>query len=148
MWAWKLRRGRLSPIWVMMRTPDGGWLNYLADAFFHTGHVGIGGPHIAPPGDGRIADCGANAPGGPVYVLLADQIAEHIPGCNMAFRRTALMQVGGFDPRFRVAGDDVDLCWRLQKRGGTIGFCPAAMVWHHRRCSLRTFWKQQSGYGR
>jgi GT2 family glycosyltransferase len=128
--------------------PDPDWLNYLADAFLHTAHVGIGGPNIAPPGDGRIADCVANAPGGPVYVLLSDQVAEHIPGCNMAFRRTALMEVGGFDPQFRVAGDDVDLCWRLQKRGGTLGFCPAAMVWHHRRSSLRTFWKQQSGYGR
>jgi GT2 family glycosyltransferase len=128
--------------------PDPDWLTYLADAFLRTAHVGIGGPNIAPPGDGRIADCVANAPGGPVHVLLSDQVAEHIPGCNMAFRRAALKEVGGFDPQFRVAGDDVDLCWRLQERGGTLGFCPAAMVWHHRRNSLRAFWKQQSGYGR
>jgi GT2 family glycosyltransferase len=128
--------------------PDPDWLTYLSDAFLHTDHVGVGGPNIAPPGDGRIADCVANAPGGPVYVLLSDEVAEHIPGCNMAFRRAALMEIGGFDPQFRVAGDDVDLCWRLQERGGTLGFCPAAMVWHHRRNSLRTFWRQQSGYGR
>ncbi|PYT15197.1 MAG: glycosyl transferase [Acidobacteria bacterium] len=128
--------------------PDPDWLAYLGDAFLRTSHVGIGGPNLAPPGDGRIADCVANAPGGPVHVLLSDDVAEHIPGCNMAFRTAALKAAGGFDPQFRVAGDDVDLCWRLQERGGTLGFCPAAMVWHHRRNSIRAYWRQQLGYGR
>ena len=36
-------------------------------------------------------------------------------------------------PQFRRAGDDVDVCWRLQARGWTLGFSAAAMVWHHRR---------------
>src|SRR5215813_14172302 len=128
--------------------PDPDWLSYLAGAFQRTAHVGVGGPNLAPPCDGPVADCVANAPGGPVHVLLSDDIAEHIPGCNMAFRRRALLEVGGFDPGFRVAGDDVDLCWRLQERGGTLGFSPAAMVWHHRRNSVRAYWRQQKGYGR
>ena len=127
--------------------PDPDWLTYLADSFLKTTHVGIGGPNIAPPGDGRIADCVANAPGGPVHVLLSDDTAEHIPGCNMAFRKAALQAIGGFDPQFRVAGDDVDLCWRLQRQGETLGFHPAAMVWHHRRNSVRAYWRQQKGYG-
>ena len=50
--------------------------------------------------------------------------------------------------RFRVAGDDVDVCWRLRQRGWTLGFSPAAVVWHHRRTSIRAYWKQQRGYGR
>src|SRR5213593_1614366 len=66
----------------------------------------------------------------------------------MAFRRDALAAIDGFDPRFRVAGDDVDVCWALRERGGTLGFSPAAVVWHHRRNSLRAYWKQQVGYGR
>jgi hypothetical protein len=81
-------------------------------------------------------------------VLLNDRDAEHIPGCNMAFRKSALMAIGGFDPRFRTAGDDVDVCWRIQQRGWKIGFNPAAMVWHHRRNSLCMYWRQQKGYGR
>jgi len=36
----------------------------------------------------------------------------------MAFRTACLEAVGGFDPRFRTAGDDVDLCWRLQNAAG------------------------------
>jgi GT2 family glycosyltransferase len=128
--------------------PDPHWLTYLASAFLRTTHVGIGGPNIAPPGDGMIADCVANAPGGPVHVLLSDEVAEHIPGCNMAYRRERLMAIGGFDPRFRAAGDDVDMCWRLQERGWTLGFAPAAVVWHHRRNSIRDYLKQQRGYAK
>ena len=128
--------------------PDPHWLTFLVSGLRDTEHAGIGGPNIAPPGDGAIADCVANAPGGPVHVLLSDRVAEHIPGCNMAYRRDKLLEIGGFDPRFRVAGDDVDVCWRLQERGWTIGFAPAAVVWHHRRGSLRAYLKQQKGYAK
>jgi GT2 family glycosyltransferase len=127
--------------------PDPHWLTYLARTFMTTDHAGVGGPNIPPPGDGPIAACVANAPGGPVHVLLSDQVAEHIPGCNMAFRRDRLQAIDGFDARFRRAGDDVDVCWRLQKRGWTLGFNAAAMVWHHRRNSIRAYWRQQIGYG-
>jgi GT2 family glycosyltransferase len=128
--------------------PDPHWLQYLAAAFMSSTHAGIGGPNIAPAGDGFVAECIAHAPGGPVHVLLDDSVAEHIPGCNMAFRRDALLAVGGCDPVFRLAGDDVDLCWRLQQSGRTLGFSPAAMVWHHRRNSVRMYWRQQQAYGR
>jgi len=128
--------------------PDPHWLTYLAATFLSTSHVGVGGPNIAPAGDGPIAECVARAPGGPVHVLVTDREAEHIPGCNMAFRTAFLEAVGGFDSRFRSAGDDVDVCWRLQDRGWTLGFHPAAVVWHHRRNSVRTYWRQQIGYGR
>jgi GT2 family glycosyltransferase len=128
--------------------PDPDWLTYLAAGFINSRHAAFGGPNIPPPGDGRIAECVANAPGGPVHVLVSDQEAEHIPGCNIAFRKAALQEIGGFDPRFRAAGDDVDVCWRLQDRGYTLGFSPAAMVWHHRRNSVRAYWKQQVGYGK
>jgi GT2 family glycosyltransferase len=128
--------------------PDPHWLTYLVRTLSDSAYGGAGGPNLPPAGDGPIADCVANAPGGPVHVLLSDVEAEHIPGCNMAFRKTSLEAVGGFDPQFRVAGDDVDICWQLQQRGLILGFSPAAMVWHHRRNSLRAYWRQQKGYGK
>lgn len=127
--------------------PDSHWLRFLALAFMEGKYAGVGGPNLSPSGDGWIADCIANAPG-PCHVLLSDRIAEHIPGCNMAFRRDALLAIGGFDPIFRVAGDDVDLCWRLHELGGVIGFSHAAVVWHRRRKSISKYWKQQVGYGK
>ncbi len=128
--------------------PDPHWLQYLAQTFMTTDYAAVGGPNIPPPNESRIAQCVAHAPGGPVPVLLSDHEAEHIPGCNMAFRKAALRSIGGFDPQFWVAGDDVDLCWRLRDAGFKIGFNPGAMVWHHRRRRVQTYWKQQLGYGR
>ena len=128
--------------------PDPQWLSYLASMFMSTDYAAVGGPNIAPPNDGLLAASIAKAPGGPVHVLISDCEAEHIPGCNMAFRKADLATIGGFDPQFRVAGDDVDLCWRLKQSGRKLGFCPGAMVWHHRRGSVRTYWKQQRGYGK
>lgn len=127
---------------------DPHWLTYLAATFLQTNDAGVGGPNLAPMQDGFVADAVAYAPGGPIHVLLSDHEAEHIPGCNMAFRKRCLEEIGGFDPQFRAAGDDVDLCWRLQARGWRLGFSPAALVWHHRRNSVWTFLKQQLGYGR
>jgi len=128
--------------------PDPHWLRYIAYAYQTSNHAGIGGPNIAPDDDGPIATCVTHAPGGPVHVLLSDEIAEHIPGCNMSFRRDVLLDIGGFDPVFRAAGDDVDICWRIQHSGRTIGYHPSALVWHHRRNSVKAYWKQQKGYGK
>jgi GT2 family glycosyltransferase len=128
--------------------PDPDWLTHLAAVFMSTERAGVGGPNISASGDGLIADCVAKAPGNPVHILLSDSEAEHIPGCNMAFRKDCLQAIGGFDLRFRVAGDDVDACWRMHERGWTLGYSPAAVVWHHRRNSIRSYWRQQLGYGK
>jgi GT2 family glycosyltransferase len=128
--------------------PDPQWLLHLAGTFMEGDWAAAGGPNLTPPDDTPLADCVGNAPGGPIHVLLSDRHAEHVPGCNMAFRRSALVELGGFDPQFRCAGDDVDVCWRLHERGLQIGFSPAAVVWHHRRGSVRGFLRQQSSYGK
>lgn len=128
--------------------PDPHWLHYLAHVYMTTDAAGAGGPNLPPPGDGPIAEAVANAPGGPIHVLLSDFEAEHIPGCNSSYRRAALMKAGGYDAAFRVAGDDVDLCWRIQEQGGKVGFHPGAVVWHHRRNSVLAYYRQQRGYGR
>ncbi|MEX2220009.1 MAG: glycosyltransferase [Phycisphaerales bacterium] len=127
--------------------PDPQWLQYLARTL-RDGHAGAGGPNLPVPGDGWVAQCITNTAGNPTHVLLSDTIAEHVPGCSMAFWKWALEGVGGFDTQFRIAGDDVDLCWRMQALGWTLGFSPGAMVWHHRRQTVRAFWKQQLNYGR
>ena len=128
--------------------PDPHWLQYLAQTLRDERFVAAGGPNVPPAGQPLVAEAIASSPGGPVHILLDDIEAEHVPGCNMAFRREALKALGGFDPRFRIAGDDVDICWRLHQRGQSIGFSPAALVWHRRRSSVRAYWRQQLNYGR
>ena len=126
---------------------DPDWLTYLVQPFLTQDVVGSGGPNVVPQDDPWIAQSVARSPGGPVHVLLDDRVAEHVPGCNMAFRRDALLAIGGFNPVFQRAGDDVDICWRLQAKGLRIGFAPSALVWHHHRQTIGAFWRQQVGYG-
>jgi glycosyltransferase involved in cell wall biosynthesis len=146
--GWKAASGEIVAYIDDDAYPDPHWLKFLASSFLSSSFAAVGGPNLLPAGEGLIAECVANAPGGPIHVLVSDREAEHIPGCNMAFRRSALEASGGFDPRFRSAGDDVDICWSIQRNGGKIGFNPSAVVWHHRRNSIKAFWKQQQGYGK
>ena len=127
-------------------TPE--WPYFLALGLDAPDVGGVGGPNVPPVDDPPGAHVVARSPGGPVHVLLSDDRAEHIPGCNMAFWKGVLTEVGGCDPIYMAAGDDVDLCWRVRDRDWEIGFHPAALVWHHRRAGLRAYLRQQRGYGR
>jgi glycosyltransferase involved in cell wall biosynthesis len=127
---------------------DPDWLAYLV-AKMEAAHLeACGGPNFPPPEDSLVPAAVAVSPGGPTHVLLSDDVAEHIAGCNMAFRRETLLKLGGFDPVFRSAGDDIDICWRFQDAGFAIGFAPAAMVWHFRRNTIGAYIGQQKGYGK
>ena len=126
---------------------DEDWLRYLVGSLLASDFAGMGGPNLLPPEDSLVAAAVMASPGGPAHVMLTDRQAEHIPGCNMAFHKWALEQVGGFDPIFHKAGDDVDLCWRLQQAGLKIGFSPSAFVWHYRRPAIGAYLSQQRGYG-
>ena len=126
---------------------DQDWLFYLVGDLLNSEFTGIGGHNLLPPEDLWIAAAVMVSPGGPAHVMITDRLAEHIPGCNMAFYKWALDEIGGFDPLFRKAGDDVDVCWRLQQRGYSLGFSPAGFVWHYRRATVRDYLKQQQGYG-
>jgi glycosyltransferase involved in cell wall biosynthesis len=126
---------------------DEDWLYYLALAMKRGNHVGMGGPNLIPDEGSWVADCVGLSPGGPTHVMINDREAEHVPGCNMAYYKWAFEQVNGFDPQYRAAGDDVDFIWRLQHLGYTIGFSPAAQVWHYRRNTVKAYLKQQKGYG-
>lgn len=126
---------------------DEDWLYYLASDLLNSDFVGVGGHNLLPPEDSCLAAAVMVSPGGPAHVMLTDRIAEHIPGCNMAFYRWALEEIGGFDPLFKKAGDDVDVCWRLQQAGHQLGFSSSGFVWHYRRSTVREYIRQQHGYG-
>ncbi|MFN3407942.1 MAG: glycosyltransferase [Limisphaerales bacterium] len=126
---------------------DEDWLYYLVGALLSREFGAVGGPNFLPPEDSAVAAAVMVSPGGPAHVMLDDRQAEHIPGCNMAFWRDALAAINGFDPIFKRAGDDVDVCWRLEQAGYKIGFSPAALVWHYRRATVGAYLKQQAGYG-
>lgn len=52
------------------------------------------------------------------------------PTCNVAYRRDAFEEIGGFDERFPFAhNEDADLAWRIEALG-PIRYAPAALVIH------------------
>jgi GT2 family glycosyltransferase len=128
--------------------PDVEWVARLRKTFQEGKFAAAGGPNLPPPPrDWREAVVGA-APGAPSHVMLTDDEAEHLPGCNIAVTKEAFKAIGGFDPQFHTAGDDVDFCWRLREAGYRLGFTAGAFVWHWRRPSISAFLRQQRGYAR
>lgn len=128
--------------------PDIEWIARLGRIFQEGTYAAAGGPNLPPfAGSWREAVVRA-APGAPSHVMLTDVEAEHLPGCNLAVTKEAFDKIGGFDPRFHTAGDDVDFCWRLRDAGYRLGFAPGAFVWHWRRPYISAFLRQQLGYGR
>lgn len=73
-------------------------------------------------------------------------------GCNMAFRRSVLTRIGGFDVSLGAGtpahgGEDPAIFIRLILSGGSLAFEPTALVRHTHRRTERQFMHQVFGYG-
>lgn len=65
---------------------------------------------------------------------------------NCAVRRVAFEQVGGFDESAR-AGEDADLCFRLQDRGWRLKERRSAVVEHRSRATVAQLCRQLARHG-
>ncbi len=70
----------------------------------------------------------------------------YVPSAAMVVRRSALLEVGGFDENLR-SGEDVDLCWRLVESGSRLRYEPVALVAHDHRTRLRPWLSRRAFYG-
>jgi mycofactocin glycosyltransferase len=70
----------------------------------------------------------------------------YVPACNFLVRRNIFLEVGGFNEQLTV-GEDVDLCWRLQKKQYDLEFLPEGSVYHKHRNQLGPFCKRRFDYG-
>lgn len=62
---------------------------------------------------------------------------DWVAGMFMLFRSEILRSVGGFDERYFLYYEDVDLCARLRERGFEVAVCPATSVIHAARRESR-----------
>ena len=80
--------------------------------------------------------CGADG-----RYLLADSKAdinpEWVAGMFMLFKRTAFSRLGGFDEKFFLYYEDVDICVRAWKLHMIITVCPVVSVTHDARRNSR-----------
>lgn len=53
-----------------------------------------------------------------------------VPTAGMMVRRRLLADIGGFDARYHLFRDDVDLCWRARVAGWRVEVAPEAVGYH------------------
>jgi glycosyltransferase involved in cell wall biosynthesis len=65
-------------------------------------------------------------------------------GADTVYRKSAVLEAGGYDERCRTNGEDVDLSARVNARGGATIYDPAAIAHHQRHDTigsiLKTYW--------
>ncbi|NNN00654.1 MAG: glycosyltransferase [Acidimicrobiaceae bacterium] len=79
-------------------------------------------------------------------------IGAYVAGANMAFRKSTLDRLGGFDPDLGIGtaaqgGEDLDAIIRILWSGGTMAYEPRAFVRHQHRRDYEGLKSQLHGYG-
>jgi GT2 family glycosyltransferase len=74
------------------------------------------------------------------YHRFADVVrnCSAVTGACLMVRRRVFEEVGGFDQRFRLAYNDIDLCLRLRQRGYVVVYTPFAVLYHHESATRGT----------
>jgi GT2 family glycosyltransferase len=142
---------------VLVCNPDTvlapGSAQVVLEVFAADPEVAIVGPHILNP-DGTTYPSARTAPGAGVAVghALLGRIAprnrftrayrqtdaatdrprdvDWVSGAALWFRRSALDRVGGWDERFFLFLEDVDVCREVTTAGGRVRYEPGAQVTH------------------
>jgi cellulose synthase/poly-beta-1,6-N-acetylglucosamine synthase-like glycosyltransferase len=135
--------------------PPPEWLSKLVRHFARPEVAGVGGPHIAPNDQGfwgRVVDVAFASPLlsiGLRYAKTWKSVREvpHNPGCNAAYRKAALDEVGGFT-HAPFGCEDVALDCQITRRGHRLWFDPEAITYHRRRDRFGTLARQMYAYGK
>ena len=114
----------------------------LVEALTHHPALGIVGPVIMNRRNGAVHSAGGFVRREGMHIMHSmvepaadvanppsaqdvDEV-QWVDGCCMLVRRQVIDSVGGFDERFFMYGDEVDLCWRASLAGWSIGLVRSA----------------------
>ena len=132
--------------------PDSGWLDHLIRPFTDA-HVGAVAGRVAAARAGSITELFSA-----LYTLQSPDLPARLthwtpwqggfPTANLAVRRRRLEELGGFDERMEIYGEDYDLCARLYTAGAEVAYQPEAVVVHHHRTTVAGMLRQSFGFGR
>ncbi len=70
----------------------------------------------------------------------------YVPACNLLIRKRVFRELRGFNHHL-IVGEDVDLCWRLQKRGYELEYRREGIVYHKHRNQIAAFCGRRFDYG-
>ncbi len=90
------------------------------------GRVAMGGIHIAHIGIRRQDSA----------QFSQDIRTDYITGCCLMITPELFSELGGFDERFGMYAEDVDLCLNARRAGASCYVIPAAQIWHRVSASV------------
>lgn len=128
------------------------WIEELLKGFINERIAGVGGIQKSPTDEtefgkkvqeflkifGFISDY--MQPGAKI------KSANHNPSCNVMYRKSILVESGGFLTGL-WPGEDVELDYRIKKNGYLLMFNPEAVVYHYRPSNFKEFNRMMFNYG-
>jgi GT2 family glycosyltransferase len=119
------------------------WLENLVKPFENEKVAGASGKVIP------IANSLLNREFAPDYDQGADvKETKYFVGCNMAFRKSAVIEVGLFDPKIKYGHDENELCSRLLEAGYRLIYTPYAVAHHNYVTSFSALLKKKFKLGK
>ncbi len=129
---------------------EAGWLEPLLSSFHDNPRLGAAQPKIRSHGDKSRFEYAGAAGGmldkyGYPYCLgrvfdtceidygQYDNVSKSIfwaSGAAIAVRRNLFLEMGGFDEDFQFHMEEIDLCWKIKRKGYTISCVPESVVYH------------------
>jgi GT2 family glycosyltransferase len=113
------------------------WLASLISAMADPKVAGVGGKLV----EGVQANLADRWRGAHMAQEWGDSVVRNpkfLFGCNNLFRKSLVLEAGGYDERMRTNGEDSDLSARLRARGWDLLYDPAARANHLRHDSVRS----------
>ncbi|MBW1989270.1 MAG: glycosyltransferase family 2 protein [Deltaproteobacteria bacterium] len=122
--------------------PRPGWLPPLVQALARNPNAAAAGPKLLFAHDpsvinsaggeilyhGAGKDRGRGKADSPAFDISGP--CDYVSGAAMMVHKETFFAAGGFDPRFFLYNEDVDLCWRFARMGKTIQYVSASVVFH------------------
>jgi GT2 family glycosyltransferase len=122
--------------------PRANWLELLAAQFSDERVAAVGGPVFDVPlnrVEWRLCTCtrlgvpDTNTTGTiDRYLAPGSDPFAYLAGCNMSFRRSRLLEIGGFNSLLPANYDDVEVCCQLIDQGHRLAYAESALVRHER----------------
>jgi len=132
---------------------DPGWLRALMQGFQMDEVVGVGGDQQSPADEtrfGKRVNGFLKAVGFVAAYMKRDggsyRRVTHNPTCNVAYKKAAVKEVGGFNEAL-WPGEDVELDYCLSRKGYRFLYTPDAVVYHYRPRTLGAFSRMMFRYG-
>lgn len=128
------------------------WLSLLVQTMEEKKAASVGGPNITPTDDSNFAKTVGlvlnflTKPGSR-YGFIGGKVTEvyHNSGCNVIYKREAIIGAGGFNPKL-ITCEDEELDFRIRKNEGRIFYQPKVVIDHYRRSSYKGWLVQSFRY--